>query len=114
MGQCKLIRCTRGAIRDVAADLRPGSPTYREWVSVELSADNKAMFFIPVGFAHGFVTLTDDVEIQYKVDTIYSPAHDRSIRYNDPDIGVDWGIEDPVLSDKDRNAPLLKDSDINF
>ncbi|HBU12678.1 MAG TPA: dTDP-4-dehydrorhamnose 3,5-epimerase [Clostridiales bacterium] len=114
MGQCKLIRCTRGAIRDVAADLRPGSPTYREWVSVELSAENKAMFFIPVGFAHGFVTLTDDVEIQYKVDTIYSPAHDRSIRYNDPDIGVDWGIEDPVLSDKDRNAPLLKDSDINF
>ncbi len=114
MAQCKLIRCTRGAVYDVVVDLRTGSPTYKEWVGVELSAENKAMFFIPAGFAHGFVTLADNVEIQYKVDKVFSPEHDRSIRYNDPDIGIDWGMENPVLSEKDLSAPLLKDSDVNF
>ncbi len=112
--QNKLIRCTRGVILDVAVDLRTGSPTYCQWVGVELSADNKKQLMIPAGFAHGFVTLTDDVEIQYKVDAPYSAPHDRSIRFDDPVIGVDWDIADPVLSDKDKNAPLLKDSDINF
>ncbi len=112
--QAKLLRCTRGAIHDYVVDLRTGSPTYKQWVKVELSAENKRQFFIPAGFAHGFVTLTDDVEIEYKVDVLYSAEYDRSIRYNDPDIGVVWDVENPILSEKDVQAPLLKDSDINF
>jgi dTDP-4-dehydrorhamnose 3,5-epimerase len=81
---------------------------------VELSEENKRMLFIPKGFGHAFLTLTDDVEVQYKVDQYYSKEHDRSIRWNDPDIGIDWPIEEPILSEKDRNAPFLKDSDCNF
>lgn len=112
--QAKLIRCTRGAILDVAVDLRKGSPTYKKWVSIELSTENRKQFFIPKGFAHGFVTLTDDVEVQYKADDYYAPEFDRSIAYNDDEINVDWGISDPILSAKDKNAPLLRDSDVNF
>ena len=112
--QCKLVRCTRGAILDVAVDIRKGSPNYCKWVAVELSAENKRMLLLPKGFAHGFVTLTDDVEVQYKVDADYDPARDRSIRFDDPAIGVDWGVSNPILSEKDKNAPLLKDSDCNF
>jgi len=112
--QAKLVRCTRGRILDVAVDIRKGSPTYKKWVSVELSEENKKQLFIPKGFAHGFATLTDNVEIQYKVDEYYSPENDRSIRFDDPEINVDWGIENPILSEKDMNAPLLKDSDSNF
>ena len=114
MSQTKLIRCTRGAVRDVVADLRTGSPTYKKWFAIELSAQNQTQLWIPKGFAHGFVTLAENSEIQYKVDAYYSPAHDRSIRYDDPDIGIDWGAIAPVLSKKDLNAPLLRDSDINF
>ncbi|MBD5558860.1 MAG: dTDP-4-dehydrorhamnose 3,5-epimerase [Clostridia bacterium] len=112
--QAKLIRCTRGAVFDVAVDLRRGSATYGKWYGIELSADNKTQFFIPRGFAHGFLTLTDDVEFQYKVDQIYSKEHDRSIRFDDPAIGVEWGIDEPILSEKDLSAPLLADSDVNF
>lgn len=112
--QAKLVRVTAGAVFDVAVDLRPASATYRQWFGVELSAQNKTQFFIPRGFAHGFVTLTDNVEFLYKVDNIYSPPHDRSVRFDDPDIGIHWPAADPVLSEKDRHAPLLKDSDINF
>jgi len=112
--QAKLVRCTRGRILDVAVDIRKGSPTYKKWISVELSEENKRQLFISKGFAHGFVTLTDNVEIQYKVDEYYSPENDRSIRFDDPEINVDWGIENPILSEKDINAPLLKDSDSNF
>jgi dTDP-4-dehydrorhamnose 3,5-epimerase len=112
--QSKLIRCTRGAVLDVAVDIRKGSPTYLKWVSVELSGENHRMFFIPKGFAHGFLTLTDNVEFQYKVDEYYAPECDRSIRFNDPAIGVAWNIKNPILSSKDINAPLLKDSDCNF
>lgn len=112
--QTKLVRCTKGKILDLAVDIREGSPTYKKWVAVELSEDNKKQLLIPKGFAHGFITLTDNVEVQYKVDEYYSPENDRSIRYDDPEIGVDWGIEDPILSEKDLNAPLLKDSNINF
>ncbi|GLI19871.1 dTDP-4-dehydrorhamnose 3,5-epimerase [Tepidanaerobacter syntrophicus] len=112
--QAKLVRCTRGRILDVAVDIRKGSPTYKKWVSVELSEENKKQLFIPKGFAHGFATLTDNVEIQYKVDEYYSPENDRSIRFDDPEINVDWGIENPILSEKDMKAPLLKDSDNNF
>lgn len=118
MAQAKLVRCTKGAVIDVAVDIRKGSPTYLQWVSVELSEENKRQFFIPRGFAHGFLTLTDNVEFEYKVDNLYSKECDRGIRYNDPSINVDWGgllngIE-PILSDKDINGPLLKDSDCNF
>ena len=114
MAQTKLVRCTRGRILDVAVDIRKGSPNYGQWVSVELTADNYRQLFIPQGFAHAFVTLTDDVEVQYKVDAYYAKDCDRGIRYNDPDIGVDWGDVTPVLSEKDQNAPMLKDCDFNF
>ena len=113
--QAKLVRVTRGAVMDVAVDLRKGSPTYRQWVAVELSAENKRMLFIPRGFGHGFKTLTDDVEFCYKVDDLYSCECDRGIRFNDPAIGVDWGeVTESLLSQKDTTAPLLADSDCNF
>lgn len=112
--QAKLVSCTRGAILDVAVDIRKGSPSYMQWISVELSADNKRMLFVPKGFLHGFLTLTDNVEIFYKVDEIYSPANDRSIRYDDKSIGIEWGTVSPVLSDKDGNAPFLADSDVEY
>ena len=112
--QAKIIRCTRGRILDVAVDIRAGSPAYCRWISVELSSENFKQIYIPAGFAHGFLTLTDDVEIQYKASGYYAPDHDRAIRWNDPAIGVDWGIENPILSEKDRIAPLLKDSDNSF
>jgi len=112
--QSKLLRCTRGVILDVAVDIRRGSPTYLKWVAVELSADNKKQLFLPKGFAHGFITLAEDVEVQYKVDQYYAPECDRSIRYDDPEIGIDWRFPNPILSDKDQQAPFLKDSDCNF
>ena len=115
MAQAKLVRVTKGAVLDVAVDLRKGSPTYRQWVAVELSAENKRMLFIPRGFGHGFRTLTDDVEFCYKVDNLYSRECDRGIRYNDPAIGVDWGeVNESLLSAKDTTSPLLADSDCNF
>jgi len=112
--QTKMIRCTRGAIIDTVVDLRKGSDTYKQWFSIELSAENKKQLFIPKGFGHAFLTITDDVEVQYKVDEYYSKENDRSIKFNDPEIGIDWGMEDPILSEKDLTAPLLKDSDANF
>lgn len=112
--QAKLVRCCRGTILDAAVDVRRGSPTYLQWVAFELSAENKRQLLIPRGFLHGFLTLTDDVEVLYKADAYYAPAADRSVRWNDPAIGVDWGIEAPVLSAKDAVAPLLCDSDADF
>ncbi len=112
--QTKMIRCTRGAIIDTVVDLRKGSDTYKQWFSIELSADNKKQLFIPKGFGHAFLTMTDDVEVQYKVDEYYSSEHDRSIRFDDPELSVRWGIEAPILSEKDLNAPFLKDSDVDF
>lgn len=112
--QTKLIRCTRGAVRDVVVDLRSGSPTYKKWFSIELTAENQTQLWIPKGFAHGFLTLEDMSEIQYKVDVFYAPECDRSIRFDDPEISIDWGIKEPVLSNKDLEAPLLRNSDINF
>jgi dTDP-4-dehydrorhamnose 3,5-epimerase len=114
MAQAKVVRVTRGAVRDVAVDLRKGSPTYLKWVAVELSEENKRMLYLPRGFGHGFLTLTEDVEFVYKVDNLYDAALDRSVRFDDPEIGVDWGVKDPVLSRKDLEAPLLRDSDCNF
>lgn len=115
MTQAKLVRVTRGAVMDVAVDLRKGSPTYRQWVAVELSENNKRMLMIPRGFGHGFKTLTENVEFCYKVDNLYSKECDRGIRFDDPAIGVDWGeVKEALLSPKDKNAPLLEDSDCNF
>lgn len=113
--QAKMVRCTRGAILDVAVDIRKGAPSYKQWVAVELSAENKKQLFIPRGFAHGFLTLTDDVEVQYKADEYYAPEYDGNILYNDPEIGVVWGEGEFILSDKDKKAPLLRErNDLNF
>ncbi|MFD1776566.1 dTDP-4-dehydrorhamnose 3,5-epimerase [Paenibacillus rhizophilus] len=113
--QTKLVRCTRGVIYDVAVDIRKGSPSYGQWFGIELSADNKKQLLIPKGFAHGFMTLTEDVEVQYKCDELYAPECDGGILWNDPDIGVKWPIDVvPVLSAKDEKAPLLKDANLNF
>ena len=92
---------------DYAVDLRPDSETFKQWISVELSAENKKQLFIPRGFGHAFVTLTEDVEVVYKTDNYYSPEHDGAILWSDPALGINWGIDDPILSDKDKNAPLL-------
>lgn len=107
--QAKLVRCVKGAVLDVAVDLRKNSPTFKQWVGVELSAENKKQLLIPRGFGHGFVTLTDDVEFLYKADNYYAPEADAGIRWNDSDIGVEWGLETPILSEKDRKNPFLKD-----
>ena len=112
--QAKLVRCAKGAVLDVAVDLRKGSPTYKQWVAVELSAENKRQLLIPRGFAHGFVTLTDDVEFLYKADNFYNQPAERSILWNDPELGIDWGVENPVIAEKDAKAPLLRDSDVDF
>ena len=113
--QGKLVRCIRGRILDYAIDLRKGSETYLKWVAVELSADNKRELFIPRGFGHVFVTLEENCEVNYKVDNVYSKENERSIRYDDPQIGLVWpeGMV-PVLSEKDKNAPLLRDCDCDF
>lgn len=107
--QAKLVRCVKGTVLDVAVDLRHNSPTYKEWVAVELSEENKKQLLIPRGFGHGFVTLTDDVEFLYKADNYYAPEADGGIRWNDPTIGVEWGVENPVLSAKDESNPFLAD-----
>ncbi len=115
--QSKLVRVIKGTVLDVAVDLRVGSPTFGKYVSVELSGENKRQFFVPQGFAHGFHVLSDEAVFTYKVDNQYTPSHERGIRFDDPSVGVNWGIIDPAvvnLSDKDRNAPLLKDAELNF
>jgi len=114
MSQIKLIRCSRGAVRDIVVDLRKNSPTYKKWFSIELTAENQKQLWIPKGFAHGFLALQENCEIQYKVDAYYSPEHDRSVRYDDPEIGIDWEVAEPILSKKDLDAPLLSESDANF
>lgn len=112
--QAKLVRCVRGAVLDVAVDLRPGSPTYKKWVGVELSEENKRMLMIPRGFGHGFVTLTDHVEFLYKADNPYAPESEGGIRWNDPELNIDWGVENPVLSAKDKVNPFLRDAVTDF
>ncbi len=112
--QSKLVRCTKGEIYDVIVDMREDSPTFKQYIKVLLTAENKKQLFVPRGFLHGFVTITDDVEVQYKVDSYYNKDCDRSVRYNDPEFSIDWGIENPTLSQKDLSAPYLKDSDVKF
>lgn len=103
--ECKLIRCTRGAIYDVIIDLRPNSPTYKQWAGVELTADNSIMFFVPQDFAHGFQTLMDETEITYQVSQFYTPGSERGIRFDDPAFGIQWPLEVAVISDKDKSWP---------
>lgn len=112
--QAKLVRCTRGAVVDYAVDMRKGSPTYKMWIGVTLSAENHRQLLIPRGFLHAFLTITDDVEFLYKADNYYCHESDRNILWNDPEINIKWDINDPILSDKDKKAPLLEDSDIDF
>ena len=112
--QAKLVRCDRGSVLDVAVDLRPKSTTYKQWIAVELSEENKRQLLIPRGFGHGFMTLTDHVEFLYKADNYYAPNAEGSIRWNDPELAINWGIEEPILSQKDAEAPLLKDAITDF
>jgi len=112
--QTKLVRVTRGAIYDVILDIRKSSPTYGEWQGFILSADNKRQLLVPKGFAHGFCTIVENTEVQYKVDELYSPEHDRGIAWNDPTLNIDWPFNNPVLSDKDIKNPNLAETDNNF
>lgn len=109
--QTKLAWCVQGGVLDVAVDLRPDSPSYRKWVAVELTAQNKRRILVPKGFGHGFLTLTDDVEFMYKVDSPYCPEAECAIRWNDPELRIGWGIADPILSDKDRASPVLREAE---
>ncbi len=114
--QDKLVRVVRGVVLDIAVDLRKSSPTYGQHVAAELSADNWRQMLVPIGFAHGFVTLEPDTEVLYKVTNVYAPDHDRGVIWNDPDLHLDWrlGGREPILSDKDRNHPSLAACDNPF
>ncbi|MEI4195524.1 dTDP-4-dehydrorhamnose 3,5-epimerase [Roseovarius sp. E0-M6] len=114
--QAKLVRCGRGALFDVAVDIRKGSPTFGQWVGAELSFENGRQLLVPVGFAHGFVTRLPETEIIYKCSTPYAPECDRAIAFDDPDIGVDWGVarSDAHLSEKDATAPRLRECGTPF
>jgi dTDP-4-dehydrorhamnose 3,5-epimerase len=112
--QGKLVRVVEGAVFDVAVDLRRGSPNYLEWVGFELSADDRHLLWIPPGFGHGFLVTSDAAEFEYKCTAYYAQEHDRAIRWDDPDIGIDWPLEQgtsPILSEKDANAPYLADAE---
>ena len=114
--QAKLVRVVKGRVLDVAVDLRKGSPTYGRYEAVELSEDNHHQLFIPRGFAHGFCVLSDEAVFQYKCDNYYAPQSEGAVRWDDPDLDIDWKIplEDVILSDKDRNHPCFKDLDDVF
>ena len=112
--QAKLLRVVRGSVLDVAVDIRPGSPTFGKHVSVVLSGENKRQFFIPRGFAHGFLVLSDEAVFTYKVDNVYAPQSEAGIRWNDPALGIDWPIDpkDVLTSEKDLRQPLLRDAEL--
>lgn len=112
--QGKLVSVLRGRVLDIAVDIRTGSSTYGQHVAVELSADNHKQFWIPTGFAHGFVALEEDTIFFYKCTNVYSKEHDRGIRYDDPALAIDWGVADPVVSAKDKQQPFLKDAPLEF
>ncbi len=112
--QSKLVRVIKGSVMDVAVDIRKGSPSFGKYVAVELSEENKRELFIPRGFAHGFLVTSDEAVFAYKVDNYYAPKYDRSIRFDDPDINIDWSFpkDEILVSEKDRNAPFLKDAEL--
>jgi len=110
--QGKLVRCTRGAIRDVAVDIRRNSPYFGQWTSADLTADNRHMLWVPPGFAHGFAVLSDEAEVVYKCTTLWHKPSDRSLLWNDPALGIDWGVENPDVSEKDATAKPLRDADV--
>jgi dTDP-4-dehydrorhamnose 3,5-epimerase len=111
--QAKLVRAVVGEVLDIAVDIRQSSPTFKQWVGEILTADNKKQLWIPEGFAHGFLVLSETAEVLYKTNNFYAPEYDRSIRWNDPDININWDLKTtPLLSNKDQNAPLLKDAQI--
>jgi len=112
--QGKLVRVMKGAVLDVAVDLRRKSPTYGQWASIELTEENKFMYWIPPGFAHGFVTLEDDTVFFYKCTNVYHKESESAIRWNDPILNIDWGIDSPILSEKDKIAPLFQGFDSPF
>jgi dTDP-4-dehydrorhamnose 3,5-epimerase len=115
--QSKLVRVLQGTVLDVAVDIRKGSPTFGQHIVMELSGENKRQLFIPKGLAHGFYVISERAVFSYKVDNPYSPTHDRGIRYDDPDINVDWQIKSDfpmIVSEKDRKLPFLKNAEINF
>ncbi|MBC8308577.1 MAG: dTDP-4-dehydrorhamnose 3,5-epimerase [Pelagibacterales bacterium] len=106
--QGKLVRCTQGEILDVAVDIRTSSPTFGEWVGEILSSANAKQLYVPPGFAHGYVVRSEHAEVEYKCTELYHPEDDYGIAWNDPDIGIDWKIENPILSKKDKEQPLLR------
>lgn len=108
-GQAKLIRVVQGSIYDVAVDLRADSSSYGEWFGVMLSADNQTQLFLPKGFAHGYSVMSESAIVQYKVDAPYSPQAEYGIRFDDPDLSIDWQVDNPILSEKDQKLPFLKD-----
>ncbi len=112
--QGKLVHCLKGRIFDIVVDIRKGSPTYKRWRGLELSGDNNLMLYIPPSFAHGFVVLSNSAEVIYKCTEEYNPEYDRGIIWNDPDIRINWPVKNPILSEKDRRHPMLKDADNNF
>ena len=112
--QGKLVRCVDGKIFDVAVDIRKGSPNYGKWAGAELSSENNHMLYVPPGFAHGFLVLSESAEVLYKCTEEYAPAGDRGIIWNDPDIGIPWPLTDIILSEKDKLLPPLKQADNNF
>ncbi|MDP2933440.1 MAG: dTDP-4-dehydrorhamnose 3,5-epimerase [bacterium] len=112
--QGKLVRCLAGEVYDVAVDIRRGSPTYGKWQGVRLSPKNRKLFWLPPGFAHGFCTLSDNAEFEYMMTNEWAPSHERGILWSDPDIAIKWPVDFPILSKKDAEAPLLRDSDHNF
>ncbi|WP_133273532.1 dTDP-4-dehydrorhamnose 3,5-epimerase [Hymenobacter radiodurans] len=107
-GESKLVRCTKGGIYDVIVDMREQSPTYGQWVGVELTADNFRMLFVPEYFAHGFITLQDNTDVSYQISAKYTPGAERALRWNDPAIGIEWPFEPVLLSEKDRNHPDIQ------
>ena len=108
-GQAKLLRCARGAIFDVAVDLRRDSPTYGQWEGHVLDDERHRQLFVPVGFAHGFVVLSDVADVAYLVSSLYDPATEAGIAWDDPEVGVEWGVAEPVLSARDQTAPKLSE-----
>ncbi len=109
MAQTKLVRVTRGSVIDVVVDLRKESNTFKKWIAIELSEYNKRQLYIPKGFGHGFLTLTDNVDFLYKCDNLYSKEHDCGIRFSDPTLAIDWGIVNPIVSEKDANLPFFSE-----